>query len=116
MTTPAEIEAALFAMPPDERDELLENMRQRHADEMGYVPHLTPEQVAMIRRRAEEVDRGEVELLTIEESTSGLSEAIRRVGAGEDPDTVLAELRDRRTELKNRRTAEVPKRELVDAA
>ena len=96
MTSPAQIEAALFALPPAEREELPEALWQRHANEMGYVPHLTPEQIETLNRRAGEVERGEVELYTIEETQAGLSEAIRRVGAGEDPDAVLAELRARR--------------------
>ena len=96
MTTAAEIETALLALPPEEREPLMERVWQKHLDDPAVGPYLTPEQVALVNRRAEEVERGEVELGSIEQTTAGLSEAIRRVGAGKNPDEVLADLRARR--------------------
>ena len=96
MTTAAEIETALLALPPEEREPLMERVWRKHLEDPAVGPYLTPEQVALVNRRAEEVERGEVELIEMDEHLSSLSELIRRVGAGEDPELVKAELRARR--------------------
>ena len=76
MTTPAEIEAALFALPPAERGDLLGRAFDRHEEECGEPPPLTPEQVQMLNDRIAAIDRGEVELLTHEEVLAHLDERI----------------------------------------
>ena len=94
--TPVEFEIAFAALPREERDVLLDRLREVHKREPREHPYLTPEQIALVNRRAEEVERGDGRTVSAEEGVAGLSEAIRRVGAGEDPDAVLAELRARR--------------------
>ena len=95
MTTPAEIEAAFFALPADRRGELLDRLWQGYGSDPAVAPPLGPEVVAEMRRRVEQLDRGEGRTFSAEHCLAGLTEAIRRVGAGEDPDAVLAELRER---------------------
>ena len=85
MTTPAEIEAALFALPAAERGPLLDRARRRHEEEPEEPPALTPEQVALVRERIAKLDRGETELLTHEEVMASLTtrvEAARRAQEG----------------------------------
>jgi putative addiction module component (TIGR02574 family) len=53
--TKAQIISEVKAMPPQERTELLEDLRQFAIDD-----ELTPEQIAEVRRRAQAVDRGEM--------------------------------------------------------
>ena len=50
MTTAAEIEAAVLALPPDEREPLLERVWQQHLEDPAVAPLLTPEQVALLQR------------------------------------------------------------------
>ena len=96
------VEGWFMVLEQSDRVPLLARLARLNDEFPEPAPRMTPEQVAMIDRRAEEVDRGEVELSSIEETTRGLSEVIRRVGAGEDPDTVLAELRARRDSRRGR--------------
>ena len=96
MTTPAEIEAAFLALPADQREPLLERVWQKHWEDPANAPPLTPEQVAELDRRTEEVERGEGDLIDWRESVAGISEGLRRVAAGEDPETVRAEIVARR--------------------
>ena len=94
MTTAAEIEAAFRALPPADRGPLLDRLCAAY-DEL-HPPPLTPEQIALVNERAAMEDRGEGCSVPAEESLAGLSEAVRRVAGGEDPDAVLPELRRRR--------------------
>ena len=108
MTTAAEIEAAVLALPPAEREPLLERVWRKHLEDPAVAPPLTPEQVALLQERIGRTERGDERLHTLEEATVGLREAIMRVGAGEDPDLVLAEHRARRNAAAaERETADV---------
>ena len=83
MTTPAEIEAALFALPAADRGPLLDRVWRRHEAEPEEPPALTDEQWALVNERIARLDRGEAELLTHEEVMANLTarvEAARRPG------------------------------------
>ena len=96
------VEGWFMTLDRSERIPLLARLTELNDEFPDPAPYMTPEQVAMIERRAEEVDRGEVELIGMDEHLAGLSELIRRVGAGEDPEAVKAELRGRREERRSR--------------
>ena len=78
MTTPAEIEAALMALPPDDRGALLARATRRHGEDPAVAPRLTPEQIALVNERAAQVERGEgrEDWLTHEEVMAGLHEIV----------------------------------------
>lgn len=68
--------AEVMKLDPQERDEVVEEIRQRNA------PDLTPEQMAEVRRRIEAIDRGEVEMIPGEQVMQELRERFTpRVGA-----------------------------------
>ena len=88
MTTPAEIEAALFALPAADRGELLDRARRRHEAERDLpenAPSLTDEQWDLVNERIARLDRGETELVSHEEVMANLTarvEAARRAQEG----------------------------------
>ena len=88
MTTPAEIEAALFALPLADRGPLLDRARRRHEAERDLpenAPPLTAEQWATVNERIARLDRGETELVSHEEVMANLNarvEAARRAQEG----------------------------------
>ncbi len=69
--TKAQIISEVKAMPPGERTELLEDLRQIVDDD-----ELTPEQIAEVRRRAHAVDRGEMRTVPGEQLMSELFERL----------------------------------------
>lgn len=86
MTTAAEIEAAFLALPPADREPLLTRLEQVHGDDAADAPQFTPEQVAMVRERVAALDRGEVELIPVEETLRrgrAIIEAARRRQEGD---------------------------------
>ena len=115
-----QIEAAFHALPPEQSGPLLARLNH-HAPaapppapggEPGgqngeYVPRpLSPEAEAELARRIEEHDREPWRSLSVEQSTRSLSESLRRVAAGEDPDVVRADMiRQREAWLEENRVA-----------
>jgi putative addiction module component (TIGR02574 family) len=69
-----DILAAAKKMTPAERYDLIEDIRQTLDDEHD----LTPEQMAEIRRRVEASDRGEGELIPVDEAIAELRDKLRK--------------------------------------
>ncbi|MEA2733991.1 MAG: putative addiction module component [Humisphaera sp.] len=70
-----EILAAAKAMTPAERYDLIEDLRQLLDDS----DELTPEQLAEIRRRIEQSDRGEAKSIPAEEAIAELRNKLRKM-------------------------------------
>jgi len=71
--TKEQILAEVKALPPAEREELVEDLRQIADDD-----ELAPELLAEIRRRVAEMDRGEATLVPGEQVMRELRERLRR--------------------------------------
>ena len=84
------LEAALMALPADDRGALLKRATRRHGEDPAVAPKLTPEQIALVNERAAQVERGEgrEDWLTYEEAMASLREITDRIRAGESVNDV----------------------------
>ena len=93
--TAAEIETAFAAVPTEDRTRLLSRLAQIHGEDPNVAPKLTPEQIAEVSRRSEEVARGEAELVSVEETFARadaiIEEARRRQESGDAAEGGLAD-------------------------